>query len=78
MATSEATSANAAEVNGFAGSNVSELTGMSLTTHFAQPAPGAAYRQLAPVEPLRPAVPSSAFGALRLLFLGMPTVPSKA
>ncbi|MER5539583.1 GMC family oxidoreductase [Streptomyces mirabilis] len=139
---SEAASVMAAEVNGYAGSNVGELMGMPLTAHFLggcpigdtpetgvidpyhrlyghpgisvvdgstisanlgvnpsltitaqaeramsywpnkgeedpRPAPGAAYEQLTPVEPLRPAVPSSAFGALKLPFLGMPTVPPK-
>ncbi|MEU0785171.1 GMC family oxidoreductase [Streptomyces sp. NPDC006173] len=44
----------------------------------ARPAPGAAYERLKAVEPLRPAVPSDAFGALRLPFLGMPAVPPKA
>lgn len=44
----------------------------------ARPAPGAAYERLKAVEPLRPAVPADAFGALRLPFLGMPTVPPKA
>ncbi|MFE0099681.1 GMC oxidoreductase [Streptomyces sp. NPDC059009] len=43
-----------------------------------RPAPGTAYRRLAPVEPKAPAVPADAFGALRLPFLGMPTVPPKA
>ncbi|MEU6278964.1 GMC family oxidoreductase [Streptomyces sp. NPDC047028] len=42
-----------------------------------RPVPGAAYERLKPVEPLRPAVPTEAFGALRLPFLGMPTVPPK-
>ncbi|MET7744014.1 GMC family oxidoreductase [Streptomyces sp. NPDC005385] len=44
----------------------------------ARPEPGAAYERLKAVEPLRPAVPADAFGALRLPFLGMPTVPPKA
>ncbi|MFD6932366.1 GMC oxidoreductase [Streptomyces sp. NPDC059945] len=44
----------------------------------ARPAPGAAYERLKAVEPLRPAVPADAFGALRLPFLGMPRVPPKA
>ncbi|MFC8963919.1 GMC oxidoreductase [Streptomyces sp. NPDC057094] len=43
-----------------------------------RPAPGAAYERLEAVEPSRPAVPADAFGALRLPFLGMPTVPPKA
>ncbi|TWV56884.1 GMC family oxidoreductase [Streptomyces misionensis] len=42
-----------------------------------RPAPGAAYERLAPVEPRSPAVPADAFGALKLPFLGMPTVPPK-
>ncbi|MGH4034224.1 GMC oxidoreductase [Actinomycetota bacterium Odt1-20B] len=42
-----------------------------------RPAPGTAYRRLAPVEPKAPAVPADAFGALRLPFLGMPAVPAK-
>ncbi|ATL29887.1 GMC family oxidoreductase [Streptomyces formicae] len=42
-----------------------------------RPAQGAAYVRLAAVEPKSPAVPADAFGALRLPFLGMPTVPSK-
>ncbi|SFY50837.1 GMC family oxidoreductase N-terminal domain-containing protein [Streptomyces sp. F-1] len=42
-----------------------------------RPAPGAAYERLAPVEPRSPAVPAEAFGALRLPFLGVPTVPPK-
>ncbi|MET8024915.1 GMC family oxidoreductase [Streptomyces avermitilis] len=42
-----------------------------------RPAQGAAYERLKPVEPRHPAVPADAFGALRLPFLGMPTVPSK-
>ncbi|WTI18311.1 GMC family oxidoreductase [Streptomyces sp. NBC_00820] len=42
-----------------------------------RPAPGAAYERLKPVEPLHPAVPAEAFGALKLPFLGMPTVPPK-
>ncbi|MET8133318.1 GMC family oxidoreductase [Streptomyces sp. NPDC006290] len=42
-----------------------------------RPAPGAAYERLKAVEPRRPAVPADAFGALRLPFLGMPTVPPK-
>ncbi|QQM41320.1 GMC oxidoreductase [Streptomyces liliifuscus] len=42
-----------------------------------RPAQGAAYERLKPVEPLAPAVPADAFGALRLPFLGIPTVPPK-
>ncbi|MGW3264496.1 GMC family oxidoreductase N-terminal domain-containing protein [Streptomyces sp. NPDC001056] len=42
-----------------------------------RPAQGAAYERLKPVEPLSPAVPAEAFGALRLPFLGMPTVRPK-
>jgi len=42
-----------------------------------RPAPGAAYERLNPVEPLSPAVPANAFGALKLPFLGMPTMPPK-
>jgi len=42
-----------------------------------RPAPGAAYERLAPVEPRSPAVPAEAFGALKLPFLGVPTVPPK-
>ncbi|WP_393079325.1 GMC oxidoreductase [Streptomyces sp. LN704] len=141
-AASQAASTIAAEINGFAGSNVGELMGTPLTAHFLggcpigasadegvidpyhrlyghpgisvvdgaavsanlgvnpsltitaqaeramsywpnkgetdpRPAPGAAYERLKPVEPLRPAVPGDAFGALRLPFLGMPTVPPK-
>ncbi|MGW4992119.1 GMC oxidoreductase [Streptomyces mirabilis] len=141
-AASEAASAVAAEINGFAGSNVGELMGTPLTAHFLggcpigdsretgvidpyhrlyghpgisvvdgaavsanlgvnpsltitaqaeramsywpnkgeadpRPAPGAAYERLKPVEPRDPAVPADAFGALRLPFLGMPTVPPK-
>ncbi|MGW3630616.1 GMC oxidoreductase [Streptomyces sp. NPDC005122] len=141
-AASQAASTIAAEINGFAGSNVGELMGTPLTAHFLggcpigasaddgvidpyhrlyghpgisvvdgaavsanlgvnpsltitaqaeramsywpnkgetdpRPAQGAAYERLKPVEPLRPAVPGDAFGALRLPFLGMPTVPRK-
>ncbi|MDQ1026732.1 cholesterol oxidase [Streptomyces umbrinus] len=141
-AASESASAIAAEINGFAGSNVGELMGTPLTAHFLggcpigasadegvidpyhrlyghpgisvvdgaavsanlgvnpsltitaqaeramsywpnkgeedpRPAQGAAYERLKPVEPLAPAVPADAFGALRLPFLGMPTVPPK-
>ncbi|GAA3032698.1 GMC oxidoreductase [Streptomyces glomeratus] len=43
-----------------------------------RPAQGVAYERLKPVEPRRPAVPEKAFGALRLPFLGMPTVPPKS
>ncbi|MFJ2257560.1 GMC oxidoreductase [Streptomyces sp. NPDC087844] len=139
---SEGASAIAAEINGFAGSNVGELMGTPLTAHFLggcpigasadegvidpyhrlyghpgisvvdgaavsanlgvnpsltitaqaeramsywpnkgeadpRPAPGAAYERLKPVEPLTPAVPAGAFGALKLPFLGMPTMPPK-
>ncbi|MET8635012.1 GMC family oxidoreductase [Streptomyces sp. NPDC004680] len=42
-----------------------------------RPAQGAGYERLKPVEPLRPAVPVEAFGALRLPFLGIPAVPPK-
>ncbi|MHC0434037.1 GMC family oxidoreductase N-terminal domain-containing protein [Streptomyces sp. O3] len=42
-----------------------------------RPAQGAGYTRLAPVEPKSPAVPAEAFGALRLPFLGLPTVPPK-
>ncbi|MFE7426041.1 MULTISPECIES: GMC family oxidoreductase [unclassified Streptomyces] len=42
-----------------------------------RPAQGGTYERLAPVEPRSPAVPKDAFGALRLPFLGMPTVPPK-
>ncbi|MFI1431092.1 GMC oxidoreductase [Streptomyces lydicus] len=42
-----------------------------------RPAPGRAYRRLDPVEPVRPAVPADAFGALRLPFLAVPPVPPK-
>ncbi|MFD5626113.1 MULTISPECIES: GMC family oxidoreductase N-terminal domain-containing protein [unclassified Streptomyces] len=142
-AASEGATAIAAEINGFAGSNVGELMGTPLTAHFLggcpigdspasgvidpyhrlyghpgisvvdgaavsanlgvnpsltitaqaeramsywpnkgeadpRPAQGAAYERLKPVEPLSPAVPADAFGALRLPFLGMPTVPPKS
>ncbi|MFI5795437.1 GMC oxidoreductase [Streptomyces sp. NPDC051677] len=141
-AASEAASAIAADINGFAGSNVGELMGTPLTAHFLggcpigdsretgvidpyhrlyghpgisvvdgaavsanlgvnpsltitaqaeramsywpnkgetdpRPAQGAAYERLKPVEPVSPAVPAEAFGALKLPFLGMPTVPPK-
>lgn len=39
--------------------------------------PGPAYRRLDPIEPVRPAVPADAFGALRLPFLAVPPVPPK-
>ncbi|MFE7035615.1 GMC oxidoreductase [Streptomyces sp. NPDC057621] len=42
-----------------------------------RPAPGASYERLEAVEPLTPAVPADAFGALKLPFLGMPTIPPK-
>ncbi|QIK07052.1 GMC family oxidoreductase [Streptomyces sp. ID38640] len=42
-----------------------------------RPAPGGAYRRLSPVEPVRPAVPKKAFGALNLPFLAVPPVPPK-
>ncbi|MFI5523153.1 GMC oxidoreductase [Streptomyces platensis] len=42
-----------------------------------RPAPGRAYRRLAPVEPVRPAVPKKAFGALNLPFVAVPPVPPK-
>jgi len=42
-----------------------------------RPAPGAGYARLDPVRPRHPAVPAEAFGALRLPFLGMPTVPPR-
>ncbi|MDX2935544.1 GMC oxidoreductase [Streptomyces ipomoeae] len=141
-AASEGASAIAAEINGFAGSNVGELMGTPLTAHFLggcpigatadegvidpyhrlyghpgisvvdgaavsanlgvnpsltitaqaeramsywpnkgeedpRPAQGEAYERLSPVKPKSPAVPAEAFGALRLPFLGMPTVPPK-
>ncbi|MFJ7262400.1 FAD-dependent oxidoreductase [Streptomyces globosus] len=43
----------------------------------ARPEQGAAYVRLAPVEPVRPAVPKEAFGALRLPFLPVPEVPPR-
>ncbi|CAL9518522.1 Cholesterol oxidase [Streptomyces sp. enrichment culture] len=43
----------------------------------ARPEQGAAYARLAPVEPVRPAVPKEAFGALRLPFLPLPAVPPR-
>ncbi|MEV8535998.1 GMC family oxidoreductase [Streptomyces sp. NPDC051211] len=42
-----------------------------------RPAQGAAYERLAAVEPVSPAVPKEAFGALRLPFLAVPEVPPK-
>ncbi|MFJ8749802.1 GMC oxidoreductase [Streptomyces sp. NPDC102441] len=42
-----------------------------------RPAQDTAYERLAAVEPKAPAVPEEAFGALKLPFLGMPTVPPK-
>jgi cholesterol oxidase len=141
-AATEGASALAAEINGFAGSNVGELMGTPLTAHFLggcpigasresgvidpyhrlwghpgisvvdgaavsanlgvnpsltitaqaeramsywpnkgeidpRPAQGAAYERLKPVEPKSPVVPSTAFGALRLPFVGIPAVPPK-
>ncbi|QOV36174.1 GMC family oxidoreductase [Streptomyces ferrugineus] len=141
-AASEAASAIADDINGFAGSNVGELMGTPLTAHFLggcpigdspetgvldpyhrlyghpgisvvdgaavsanlgvnpsltitaqaeramsywpnkgeadpRPAQGAAYERLKPVEPMSPAVPAEAFGALKLPFLGMPAMPPK-
>jgi len=141
-AASEGAAAIAAEINGFAGSNVGELMGTPLTAHFLggcpigasretgvidpyhrlyghagisvvdgsavsanlgvnpsltitaqaeramsywpnkgepdpRPEQGLSYERLKPVEPHRPAVPEDAFGALKLPFLGMPTVPPK-
>ncbi len=141
-AATEGAAALAAEINGFAGSNVGELMGTPLTAHFLggcpigasresgvidpyhrlyghpgisvvdgaavsanlgvnpsltitaqaeramsywpnngepdpRPAQGTAYERLAPVEPTYPAVPAAAFGALKLPFLGMPSVPPK-
>ncbi|MFD3802175.1 GMC oxidoreductase [Streptomyces sp. NPDC058611] len=43
----------------------------------ARPEQGAAYVRLPAVEPVRPAVPKEAFGALRLPFLGIPEVPAR-
>ncbi|MEU3691627.1 GMC family oxidoreductase [Streptomyces narbonensis] len=43
-----------------------------------RPRQGEAYVRLAAVEPKSPVVPAEAFGALRLPFLGIPTVPPKA
>ncbi|MFD4969745.1 GMC family oxidoreductase N-terminal domain-containing protein [Streptomyces sp. NPDC058424] len=141
-AATEGATALAAEINGFAGSNVGELMGTPLTAHFLggcpigssretgvidpyhrlyghpgisvvdgaavsanlgvnpsltitaqaeramsywpnegetdpRPPQGATYARLRPVEPRHPAVPADAFGALRLPFLGMPSVPPK-
>ncbi|MET7567872.1 GMC family oxidoreductase [Streptomyces sp. NPDC005492] len=141
-AASEGATAIAAEINGFAGSNVGELMGTPLTAHFLggcpigasretgvidpyhrlyghagisvvdgaavsanlgvnpsltitaqaeramsywpnkgeqdpRPEQGLPYERLEPVEPRQPAVPEGAFGALKLPFLGMPTVPPK-
>lgn len=42
-----------------------------------RPAQGEAYRRLAAVEPVRPAVPEGAFGALRLPFLAVPEIPPR-
>ncbi|MFE7808988.1 GMC oxidoreductase [Streptomyces sp. NPDC057430] len=42
-----------------------------------RPAQGEAYVRVAAVAPKAPTVPADAFGALRLPFLGMPTVPPK-
>ncbi|WP_446750599.1 GMC oxidoreductase [Streptomyces sp. WZ-12] len=42
-----------------------------------RPAPGRPYERVAPVEPVRPAVPRAAFGALNLPFLPVPSVPPK-
>ncbi|MEV7777931.1 GMC family oxidoreductase [Kitasatospora sp. NPDC088351] len=42
-----------------------------------RPAPGEEYRRVAPVAPVRPAVPQDAFGALRLPLLAVPEVPRK-
>jgi cholesterol oxidase len=141
-AASEGAAAIAAEINGFAGSNVGELMGTPLTAHFLggcpigasretgvidpyhrlyghagisvvdgsavsanlgvnpsltitaqaeramsywpnkgepdpRPEQGLSYERLKPVEPRQPAVPEGAFGALKLPFLGMPTVRTK-
>ncbi|MEU9283383.1 GMC family oxidoreductase [Streptomyces sp. NPDC048275] len=43
-----------------------------------RPAQGTAYERLKPVEPRNPMVPADAFGALKLPFLGMPTVRPKS
>ncbi|MQS12629.1 GMC family oxidoreductase [Streptomyces kaniharaensis] len=42
-----------------------------------RPEPGEAYRRVAAVAPVRPAVPEDAFGALRLPLLPVPEVPKK-
>ncbi|GAA1356595.1 GMC oxidoreductase [Streptomyces beijiangensis] len=42
-----------------------------------RPSQGEAYERLAAVEPTSPAVPSDAFGALKLPFLAIPPVPPK-
>ncbi|MGW6914993.1 GMC oxidoreductase [Kitasatospora sp. NPDC054939] len=42
-----------------------------------RPAPGEAYRRVAPVAPKAPAVPADAFGALRLPLLAVPEVPKR-
>lgn len=42
-----------------------------------RPAPGEAYRRIAPVRPVRPVVPEEAFGALKLPFLAVPPIPPK-
>lgn len=42
-----------------------------------RPAQGETYQRLAAVEPRSPAVPKEAFGALKLPFLGLPSVPPK-
>ncbi|MDI3385693.1 GMC family oxidoreductase [Streptomyces sp. B-S-A8] len=42
-----------------------------------RPAQGAGYERIGAVEPKSPTVPADAFGALKLPFLGVPTVPSK-
>ncbi|MFZ3499815.1 GMC oxidoreductase [Streptomyces sp. 5.8] len=45
--------------------------------HDPRPEQGAAYTRLTAVEPVRPAVPKEAFGALRLPFLAVPEVPPR-
>ncbi|MFJ1745608.1 GMC oxidoreductase [Streptomyces sp. NPDC088116] len=42
-----------------------------------RPEQGVAYVRPVPVEPVSPAVPTGAYGALKLPFLGMPRVPPK-
>ncbi|MEV6326507.1 GMC family oxidoreductase [Streptomyces sp. NPDC051909] len=42
-----------------------------------RPGQGEAYVRVAAVEPVSPAVPAEAFGALKLPFLGIPAVPPK-